>query len=94
MVKTHQVVNHLEATWYTCNVYVWILYHKTEENLDKFIECSLHWSEFGTLKDGHLSSEPRLRLSHSTLHCGNPWPFKVFEARVGPGQDDELWSTP
>jgi hypothetical protein len=35
MVKTHQVVNHLQAPCYTCNVYVWILGHKTEENLDK-----------------------------------------------------------
>jgi hypothetical protein len=32
----------------------------TEENLDKFIECSLHWSEFEILEDVHLSSEPKL----------------------------------
>jgi len=56
MVKTHQVVNHLQAPCYTCNVYVWMLCHKTEENLDKFIEGSLHWSEFGILEDVHLSS--------------------------------------
>jgi len=60
MVKTHQVVKHLQAPCYTCNVYVRILCHKTEENLDKFIEWSLHWSEFGILEDVHLSSEPRL----------------------------------
>jgi hypothetical protein len=38
MVKTHQVVKH-QAPCYTCNVYVRILSQKTEENLDKFIEC-------------------------------------------------------
>jgi hypothetical protein len=45
---------------YTCNVYVWILCHKTEENLDKFMERSLNWTEFGILEDVHLSSKPRL----------------------------------
>jgi hypothetical protein len=33
MVKTHQVLNHLQAPCYTCNVSVWILRHKTEETL-------------------------------------------------------------